>query len=174
MSSKYYFLSILLILIGCSSPISRSTAPGAFDSTNLPNEAAVSDKADCCFSVEINRIIDGDTFEGKVDHSFKIFSTQTFRLWEYEAPERTGKEAKLGKMAKEYLEQLMPKGSKFKVRVYEQDSFGRWLVDVLPVESKSFEGHLHLADLLIDKGYGVLRSNKKRPFFDPNSPYPFR
>jgi len=172
MSSKYYFLSILLIFIGCSSPISRSTAPGAFDSTNLPNEAAVSDKADCCFSVEINRIIDGDTFEGKVDHSFKIFSTQTFRLWEYEAPERTGKEAKLGKIAKEYLEQLMPKGSKFKVRVYEQDSFGRWLVDVLPVESKSFEGHLHLTPLLVDKGYGLVRSNKKRPVFDLSKPYP--
>lgn len=172
MPLKYYLLSSFLIALGCTSSILRSPTPTAYHYIDKTEKTLELNKADCCFKVQITRIIDGDTFEVIVDHGFRISSNQTFRLWNYEAPELRGNEAKLGKIAKEYLQQQLPVGSIFKVRVYEQDSFGRWLIDVLPVKPNGFERHAHLTDLLIDRGYGLLRSKDKRPVFNPNATYP--
>lgn len=102
-----------------------------------------------------------------VDVGFRHYTEQRFRLSGYNAPELRGPEKKLGKIAKEYLEDLCPPGTEVGIETFKADAFGRYLCDI------STEDHWDLVTHLIEEGYGVAWDGKgKRPRFAPGKPYP--
>ena len=118
------------------------------------------------YNAKIIRIVDGDGFIADVDLGFYTHCHKTFRLKNYEAPEITGPERKLGLIAKTKLEELLPPGAEVMIQTEKQDGFRRWLAEV------SWEGG-SLTEYLIKHGYGLFRGkNDKRPIFDLEAPYP--
>ena len=88
------------------------------------------------------RIIDGDTFVARVDHLFRVYSIQRFRLYGIDCPEHDEVSTKY--LADTILNRVV------QIESIKEDSFGRWLCVVkLQGEPKS------LNELMIEKGYAV-------------------
>ncbi len=127
----------------------------------------------CCFIAKVDRILDGDTFTATVDLGFDLITRQGFRLMNYNAPETKGEEKPKGKIAHKALIDLLDNHDSISLRVHSRDAFGRWLVDVLPLEGLTFDGYPDAAAALVGQGFGVRWDGTgKRPRFSPDSPYP--
>jgi len=59
------------------------------------------------YNAEVLRVVDGDTFELKIDLGFKIVHENTFRLYGVNTPETRGKERPQGLKVKEYVKNLI-------------------------------------------------------------------
>jgi micrococcal nuclease len=117
----------------------------------------------------ITNIVDGDTVDMQVDLGFKMTTVQRFRLGGINTPETRGPERELGKIAKAYMETLIPVGSEVFILTAKADSFGRYLVSIWKARN-SLES---VSQILVSKGYAVEWDGKgKRPGFDPAAPYP--
>ncbi len=101
---------------------------------------------------KVTRVVDADTFKGTVDLDFGITITVTVRLFDCDAWEMHGSDRKRGEDAKEFVEGLIG-GSTVVVDPHKQDSFGRWLCEVL-IKGKS------LNSILAEKGF--LKTNSKQ------------
>lgn len=93
----------------------------------------------------VTRVIDGDTFECKVDLGFKVSIDITVRVFGCDAFEVHGQEKDHGIEAKEYVCSLLTDKSVDLIQ-HQQDSFGRWLCDVR-IKNKD------LVKMLSDKGF---------------------
>lgn len=114
----------------------------------------------------ILKIVDGDTFDAEVDVGFRMYGTFRLRLYEYEAPEVVGLEAKMGRIASAALARLCPIGSVVTIYSFAEDSFGRWLVRVVTADG------IDVVQNLVHVGYGKIRSGRGvRPTFDATT-YP--
>jgi micrococcal nuclease len=78
----------------------------------------------------VTRVIDGDTFEARVDLGFRVYSIQKFRLMGIDAPEHDDK-------ATEYLKSKILNKIVL-IESLKADSFGRWLCNVvIPGQGKT-------------------------------------
>jgi endonuclease YncB( thermonuclease family) len=93
----------------------------------------------------VTRVVDADTFKGTVCLDFGVTIAVTVRLFDCDAWEVTGKDKKRGEEAKEYVEGLIG-GANVIIDPHKQDSFGRWLCEVL-IKGRS------LNSILGEKGY---------------------
>ncbi|MGL4799938.1 MAG: thermonuclease family protein [Cellulosilyticaceae bacterium] len=97
----------------------------------------------------VTRVIDGDTFEARVDLGFYITITERFRIKGMNAPEIKGPERLDGLTSKAYLEALIM-GQPITICSTKQDGFRRYLADVYVVINGVEES---VAQIMIDKGY---------------------
>ena len=123
------------------------------------------------YMAKVERVVDGDTVEFSVDVGFNMHFKEKMRIAHYAAPEIDGIEKALGLLAKQKLEELLPKDSFVLMRSHKIEKYGRWLAEViLDADTKST-----LADHLISLGYGKRydgKSGEVYPRFDPSAPYP--
>lgn len=114
------------------------------------------------YQAAIDKIIDGDTFDAKVDLGFHTYSKQRFRLIGYSAPEVRGSERNMGLIAKKRLEELLAIGTTITLKSEKTEKFGRWLAEIPWTNGQT------LSEFLIAEGYGLSWNGKgKRPQFDP-------
>lgn len=99
---------------------------------------------------EVRRVVDGDTFDCRVDLGFEVLHDIRVRVLEVDTPEMRGgtDETKAAaQRAKEAAERWLSQPGFLTIRTVRKDSFGRWLGDV----RRDGES---LASWLIDGGYG--------------------
>ena len=82
----------------------------------------------------IERVVDGDTVDVRVDAGFDIWTKQRVRLLGIDTPEsrtRDLREKKFGKLATARVEELLPLGSKQFIVITKQGrgKYGRYLAD---------------------------------------------
>lgn len=106
------------------------------------------------YDAEVLRVIDGDTYELRVDVGFHIGYIIHLRLQGVNAAEVEGSTKEEGLRAKDYVKELFEKhGNRVKIKTFFKRSFARWVGEV-------FIGDLHLADHLLQEGYAV--TDKRR------------
>lgn len=108
------------------------------------------------YKAVITNIVDGDTFDMDIDLGFHIHIHERVRLLDVDTPEKTGEEKQLGLIVKDYAENnfldknVIIKSEKVDVAA-NTDSFGRWLVKVIVVDTNK-----NICDI-----YNSLGVNKK-------------
>lgn len=108
---------------------------------------------------EIDRVVDGDTYDVKVDLGFKVFHIIRVRLKDVDTPETYGKNAcEEGKAASSWVSELLlctyPK--RIKIRTYKDvaTSFNRYVADVY-VWYEAGQEWQDLANIIVGSGHGV-------------------
>ena len=124
------------------------------------------------FKGYIKRIVDGDTIVVDLDLGLDVWlRDQYVRLDGLNTPETRGKEKELGKVAKEYVESLLPVGSEVEILSEKYDphgKYGRIIGYVFYTEND-----WNLNQKLIDEGYAIPYSGSGPiPRFDVDAPYP--
>lgn len=101
---------------------------------------------------DLIRVIDGDTFEVKIDLGFHLFIIEKVRLYGVNTPEirtRNQKEKLKGLEAKKFVEDIFNNNStNLKIKSYGKDKYGRILADFF-IEDKM------LSDLLLENKMAV-------------------
>ena len=106
------------------------------------------------YKAVIERVVDGDTIDLRIDLGFKVWINERCRLLGIDTPEsrtRNAREKRFGKMATARVEELLPEGSAhtIKTKFDSKGKFGRTMVDVhLP------EGRM-LCELLLSEHLAV-------------------
>ena len=97
----------------------------------------------------IERVVDGDTVDVRVDAGFDIWTKQRVRLMGIDTPEsrtRDLREKKFGKLATARVEELLPVGSKQRIVLTKgKGKYGRYLADFIMV--KDIDGNMWTYDL---------------------------
>ena len=87
------------------------------------------------YEVRIDRVVDGDTVEVKIDLGFDVSIAQRVQLAGIDTPElntRNSREKKFGKLARARVRELLPQYSTQTMRTIfhgNRDKYGRTLVD---------------------------------------------
>jgi micrococcal nuclease len=107
------------------------------------------------YKFRVDRVIDGDTIEGKLDKGRKNYDEDVrIRLLNIDAPEKRGETRAAGEAAKDFLEMLIL-GKEVVVHTLkddDDDSFGRMLGEVyLPREKED----IYINQFMIDCGHAV-------------------
>ena len=76
----------------------------------------------------VNKVIDGDTIDFKVDLGFKAFIDIRCRLARIDAP---GIRKPEGKVAKAFVESTLPIGTECIIQTKKTDIYGRYLAEVI-------------------------------------------
>lgn len=104
------------------------------------------------YHAQVIRVIDGDTYELKVDVGFYMHMQNPkfrFRLLGCDTPEVRGETREQGEMVAEYVRNLIEgKWVEIYTEKSETDNFGRWLAAII------VDG-INLTDHLIELGYAV-------------------
>ena len=91
------------------------------------------------YRASVSKVIDGDTLDLIIDVGFHMTTKQRVRLLWVDTPEMRGPEREDGKVAKLFVENWVDEHSKslwpFVVHTEKDDAFGRWLCDLLPVDT---------------------------------------
>lgn len=82
------------------------------------------------YKAEVVRWVDGDTVYLKVDLGFRMSMTDSFRLIGINTPEIRGTERPQGLVVKEFVIDLLPKGSKVLIETRKSGKYGRWLAEI--------------------------------------------
>ena len=81
----------------------------------------------------VTRVIDGDTFEANIDLGFRVQIRETFRVYDYDAPEtwrpKSEAEREHGQQAKSRVEGLL-EDHEVVIRTHKTGKYGRWLAEV--------------------------------------------
>lgn len=113
---------------------------------------------------EVMRIVDGDTYDLRIDLGFHMSAALRFRLYGYDTPEVYGQskdseEYEAGKQASDFVElwfnswERAPEFVEFRAATYKADSFGRWLADIYVVyEVRDELRQKHLGQELFNEG----------------------
>ena len=121
------------------------------------------------YTATVIKIKDGDSLRLSVDLGFNIKTDIDVRLLGLNCPETRGPEKEMGKVAKAYVESLIPIGTEVIIKTEKDDSFGRWLALVLLKDQPTFS----INHKLVSEGYAVAWDGKgKRPSFDKDGVYP--
>jgi endonuclease YncB( thermonuclease family) len=89
------------------------------------------------FEFKLTKIVDGDSLTGDIGQGFSdVKMNQNIRLWSIDTNEvrrgrgRDAEDVQHGKMARDYLRELLEVGEMFVIQTHEKESgkFGRWLV----------------------------------------------
>lgn len=96
---------------------------------------------------DIVRVVDGDTFEARVQLLYATEHVGMFRVLGFDAWETRGEERAKGAAARARLTELVKGGYVYLRGGAEQDKYGRWLVSLRlpdgtdPIEVMKKEGH---------------------------------
>lgn len=83
-----------------------------------------------CHLAAVTRVIDGDTYDMRIDLGFDIYALKRVRLLGVDTPElRRRAERARALAAKAYVESRVT-GKIVRICATKRDSFGRWLADV--------------------------------------------
>ena len=115
------------------------------------------------YKATVDRVIDGDTVDLCVDLGFNMqIARERFRLYEIDAPEsrtRDEEEKVYGKMAKHYLQELLPVGQQVFVETImdKKGKFGRYLGKIfLPEVVRSVN------QMMVDDHHAVLYEGQSK------------
>lgn len=109
------------------------------------------------YKAEVVRVVDGDTFEARIDVGFKIRVESSVRILGMNASERKGATKEAGEVAKDALTRLLAAGP-IRLRTDRPDSFGRALADVWFLNGLGeWES---VAEFMIRHGYAVPKARK--------------
>lgn len=97
------------------------------------------------YEMEILRVVDGDTFDVRVDLGFSITTWQRIRLMHVNTPEIRGLERPEGLRVKAYVETLIL-GKTLLAETFKRGKYGRYLADF------KLENGEWLSQHLVDKG----------------------
>lgn len=97
------------------------------------------------YEMQILRVVDGDTFDVRVDLGFAITTWQRIRLMHVNTPEIRGVERLSGLAVKEYVKTLI-EGKTLLAETFKQGKYGRYLADF------KLENGEWLSKHLVDKG----------------------
>lgn len=100
----------------------------------------------------VEKVVDGDTVDLKIALGFKMTTVQRCRILHINAPETRGETREAGLQAKSYLESLLKRGE-LTVRTEKDDSFGRYLAELLVTESDG--AVLNVNQAMLDSGHAV-------------------
>jgi len=111
------------------------------------------------YEAEVTGIVDGDTIDVDVDLGMHVHVHERLRLKGINTPEIFGvkkdtPEYEMGMEAKAYIAQLIPPGTRVKVRTFKdkKGKYGRYIADVLYTDD---DGHLvNVAEAMIERGHG--------------------
>ncbi len=106
------------------------------------------------YKATLNRVVDGDTLDLKIDMGFKITTEQRVRLKGIDTPEtwkrkKDSEEYKKGMISKEYVEKRLEENSnEMVVRTDKHPGmYGRYIVDIILADSD-----ISLNEELLQKG----------------------
>lgn len=111
------------------------------------------------FPVQVQRVVDGDTLDLRIDLGFRLTTERRLRLLGVEAPESRGTEAPAGQVAEAFTARWVANRRLFLV-YREEDAFGRVLGELVDDQGQS------LARYLIDQRVALPRL-RDRPTFTP-------
>jgi micrococcal nuclease len=94
------------------------------------------------YDAKITRVIDGDTFDFKIDLGFSINVKERLRLYGVNTPEIKGEEKPEGDRVKTYVTKLIL-GKTFKIRVYKKGKYGRYVADLMLSKKERLSVHLY-------------------------------
>lgn len=122
------------------------------------------------YRAELVAVVDGDTYDFKVDVGFHGVFAHRFRLFGYDTPEmRKGSpfERERGAAARDLATTWFGEvGAEIYVRTHKADSFGRWLADVH--DGRDGEVGDHLGDVLAAADLATSWPTRWREVFDPS------
>jgi len=112
------------------------------------------------YAVKVERVVDGDTVDVRIDLGFDIFHSARVRMMGIDTPEsrtRNLEEKALGLASKARLKELL-KGKKVKIATSKEGKgkFGRILADIIVVDKEGNETNIN--NQLIEEGHA-------RPYF---------
>lgn len=93
------------------------------------------------YMMQILRVIDGDTYDVRVDLGFRITTWQRVRLMGVNTPEIKGAEKPEGLKVKAYVETLLL-GKTVLAETFKQGKYGRYLVDITLEDGQQLSSHL--------------------------------
>lgn len=101
------------------------------------------------YRVNVFRVIDGDTVEADIDLGFGVWIRDRLRLAGIDAPEMTGNDKELGRVAKCYLKALIAEQDAVYAQTFKdkRGKYGRMLATLFGPDG------LNLNDLLVSRGY---------------------
>jgi len=102
-----------------------------------------------CYNAILDRVVDGDTVDLRVDLGFGVWTHQRFRLEGIDAPERF---TASGKLATQFLIELLT-DKKLSVQSGKTGKYGRW-IGVISVEGQDVSKAIVDAGLAEWKDYG--------------------
>ncbi len=94
------------------------------------------------YDAEITRVIDGDTFDFKIDLGFSINVKERLRLYGVNTPEIRGPEKPEGDKVKKYVTNLIL-GKTFEILVYKKGKYGRYVADLVLSNKERLSVHLY-------------------------------
>jgi endonuclease YncB( thermonuclease family) len=112
------------------------------------------------FPAEIVRVIDGDTFEVRLNLGLDLIATRHVRLEGVEAPEVRGAEREAGLVVAAAAAAWLERGAVF-VAYRSTDSFGRVIGDILAADGTP------ITAFLLTENLALPRSPRGRPVFPP-------
>lgn len=123
---------------------------------------------------KLKRVIDGDTIVVDLDLGLDIIlKNQYIRLKGLNTPEMRGNERELGKIAKSYVEELLPVGTEVDILSEVYDPHGKYGRIVGTVRYNKGESELNAQ--LIEEGYALpYDGSGPIPRFDINEEYPLK
>jgi micrococcal nuclease len=92
------------------------------------------------YHATLNRVIDGDTIDVKIDLGFKTFLDVRLRLNDVNTYELNSTNARLRSLAaleKTHAETLLSKSPGLIIKTYKTGKYGRWIADVLLEDGKT-------------------------------------
>jgi micrococcal nuclease len=107
------------------------------------------------YKFRVDRVIDGDTIEGKLDKGRKNYDEDVqIRLRYIDAPEKRGATREAGEISKRFLEALIlgKEVVVHTIKAKDDDNFGRMLGEVyLPTT----EGDIYINQYMLDAGQAL-------------------
>lgn len=114
------------------------------------------------YRIKINRVVDGDTVDARIDLGFSVHINVRIRVYGIDTPEvrtRDLEEKARGKAASARMKEILANADSVSVKSLGVDKFGRCL-GILMVEGGGTK--YNVAEQLIKEGYGVEYLGGKR------------
>lgn len=108
------------------------------------------------YKATIIKVIDGDTFEAKIDLGFDVFINQLLRLSRIDAyetrlgPNTSLEQKKMGLEGKSFLISLLPSGTEVIIKTDKDDKYGRYIAEMIFCDQ-------NISDLMVDKGFAIYK-----------------
>ena len=102
-------------------------------------------KLNYTYKANVNRVVDGDTFDVTIDLGFRITTHQRLRLVGVDTPEIRGPERPEGLKVKAYVKGLI-EGKEVTIETFKIGKFGRYVAEVY------LDGGEKLSEHLLAKG----------------------
>lgn len=107
------------------------------------------------YDAEVTKVIDGDSVWLEVDCGFRMTYHYNFRLSRINTPELRASDPEVkvkAYEAKDRLAELIPVGSKVKIKTAKSGKYGRWLAEIFMDDGVSTR---NVNDIMLEEGLAV-------------------